>query len=114
MQHGLLRHRHLLLSSYFVRRSLVNSVIRRNKHDDVSLETPLDPGGGELGRVIENDFAKFREHYRTPQYPIVLAHGLLGFDELHLVGNYLPGVQYWRGIKDAYQKNGIEVITSRL
>ena len=112
MQHGLLRHSPLLLPRC-VRRSLVNSVIWRNKSDDASLETPLDAAGGELGRVIKNDFAKFQEHYRTPKYPIVLAHGLLGFDELHLVGNYLPGVQYWRGIKDAYQKNGIEVITSK-
>lgn len=48
----------------------------------------------------------------TPRNPVVLAHGLLGFDELHLVGNYLPGVQYWRGIKEALDANGIEVITT--
>ena len=48
----------------------------------------------------------------TPKYPVVLAHGLLGFDELHLAGSYLPGVHYWRGITDALRANGIEVITS--
>lgn len=46
----------------------------------------------------------------TPKYPIVLAHGLLGFDELRLAGSLLPGVQYWRGITEAMRANGIEVI----
>lgn len=41
----------------------------------------------------------------------MLAHGLLGFDELRLGGKYLPGIQYWRGIKDAFSLQGIEVIT---
>ena len=50
----------------------------------------------------------------TPKFPIVLAHGLLGFDELHLAGNYLPGLQYWRGITDALKANGIEVITTHV
>ncbi|KAL8777298.1 MAG: hypothetical protein Q9213_007925 [Squamulea squamosa] len=48
----------------------------------------------------------------TPKHPIVLAHGLLGFDELHLVGPALPGIHYWRGIAEAMRNNGIEVITT--
>ncbi|KAL8687290.1 MAG: hypothetical protein Q9218_006497, partial [Villophora microphyllina] len=48
----------------------------------------------------------------TPKHPIVLAHGLLGFDELHLAGSRLPGIHYWRGIAEAMRKNGIEVITT--
>ncbi|KAL8765090.1 MAG: hypothetical protein Q9209_007713 [Squamulea sp. 1 TL-2023] len=48
----------------------------------------------------------------TPKHPVVLAHGLLGFDELHLVGPALPGIHYWRGIAEAMRKNGIEVITT--
>lgn len=47
-----------------------------------------------------------------PKYPIVLAHGLLGFDELRLAGNLFPAVQYWRGIKDAFALKGIEVFTA--
>jgi triacylglycerol lipase len=46
----------------------------------------------------------------APKHPVVLAHGLLGFDELRLGGPYLPGVQYWRGIKEALMARGIEVI----
>ena len=51
---------------------------------------------------------KFR--LETPQHPIVLAHGLLGFDELRLAGKLLPGLHYWRGITEALRANGIEVI----
>jgi triacylglycerol lipase len=36
----------------------------------------------------------------------------MGFNELHLAGNLLPGVQYWRGITEAMRANGIEVITA--
>lgn len=48
----------------------------------------------------------------APKYPVVLAHGLLGFDELRLAGRYIPGVQYWRGIREALTAQGVEVITT--
>lgn len=50
----------------------------------------------------------------TPKHPIVLAHGLLGFDELRLAGKHFKGLQYWRGITEALQANGIEVIIARV
>lgn len=87
----------------------------------------------ELGRAIEDDFAALREKYgappnndprscsytneaitATPKHPIVLAHGLLGFDELRLGGKLFRGVQYWRGITDALRSNGIEVIIAHV
>ena len=76
-------------------------------------EKPID-GKSEksIEKLIKDDFAAFKEKYRTPKYPIVLAHGLMGFDELRLAGHWLPGVQYWRGIKEAMHKNDIEVITT--
>ena len=46
------------------------------------------------------------------KHTIILAHGLLGFDELRLAGRFLPGIQYWRGITDALSKKGIEVIVA--
>ncbi|KAL5378096.1 hypothetical protein DPSP01_009380 [Paraphaeosphaeria sporulosa] len=46
------------------------------------------------------------------KHTVVLAHGLLGFDELRLAGQFLPGIQYWRGIKDALAEKGIEVIVA--
>lgn len=72
----------------------------------------VSPRAGDIGRNIEDDFAAIRENYQTPRNPIVLAHGLLGFDELRLAGPWLPGLHYWRGIKEALQANGIEVISA--
>ncbi|KAI0146944.1 Alpha/Beta hydrolase protein [Xylariaceae sp. FL1272] len=72
-----------------------------------------DPRLKHIGRRINDDYKHVRDHYATPKYPIVLAHGLLGFAELRLVpGNWLPAIHYWRGIKDALEANGIKVITT--
>lgn len=62
--------------------------------------------------VITNEYATLRETYASPKNPIVLAHGLMGFDELRLAGRWLPGVQYWRGIKEAMLEHDIQVITT--
>lgn len=89
----------------------------------------LEPRLEDHGRVIHDEYSIIRDHYGlllpefafrnitnsqsdAPKYPVVLAHGLLGFDELRLGGRYLPGVQYWRGIKEALTARGIEVITA--
>lgn len=51
----------------------------------------------------------------VPKNPIILAHGLLGFDELHLVpGKLIPGIQYWRGITEALRAKGVEVIICKV
>ena len=97
-----LRHRWSPSKSFFIRlqsTDAANSCEEKPIHQD-------------LGRLITDDFAAFKEKYQTPDNPIVLAHGLMGFDELHLVGHHLPGVQYWRGIKQALNANDIEVITT--
>ena len=69
-----------------------------------------DSRAAGIERTIRDDYAILRSKYQTPANPIVLAHGLLGFDELHLVGKTLPGIHYWRGISEALTANGIEVI----
>ena len=71
-----------------------------------------DPRFGDLGNVLEDDFASIRENYQTPKNPIILAHGLLGFDELQMAGGLLPGIQYWYGVTEALASKGIEVITA--
>ncbi|KAK6597990.1 triacylglycerol lipase [Botrytis cinerea] len=69
-----------------------------------------DPKVSDIGRAIEDDFATIRDCYATPKHPIVLAHGLFGFDEVRIAGSLLPAVQYWRGITNALRAKGIEVI----
>ena len=66
----------------------------------------------ELGNVIYDEFASLRSKYDVPKNPIILAHGLLGFDEMHLMGRSLPGLKYWRGIREALSKVGVKVITA--
>lgn len=92
------------------------SIITRGKHDTspstVDEKQTIDPRLSDLGVTIKNDFAILRDRYDAPKYPIVLAHGLMGFDELRLAGKWLPGVQYWRGIREALEAAGINVITT--
>lgn len=88
-----------------------------------------DPRLKEFGKVIEDDFASLRDNYslilalidyctntdgfpEAPKHPIILAHGLFGFEELHIAGPVLPGLHYWRGITEALAKKNVEVITA--
>ena len=85
-------------------------IIRRRISTSVRCLDGPDPRVSKLGRTIKDEFATIRAKYQTPAHPIVLAHGLLGFDELRLAGKLFPGVHYWRGITEALTVNGIEVI----
>ncbi|KAJ5311136.1 hypothetical protein N7476_006996 [Penicillium atrosanguineum] len=86
---------------------------RRNFHATSRSPSPiLEPRLEDHGRVIRDEYSVIRDKYAAPKHPIVLAHGLLGFDELRLAGPYLPGVQYWRGIKEALSAQGVEVVTA--
>jgi len=72
-----------------------------------------DPRLKDLGHVIKDDYAALREEYQAPKNPIILAHGLFGFDELHLVNaKFIPGIQYWSGIAQVLAAKDIEVITA--
>lgn len=71
-----------------------------------------DPRLSEVDDLIEDRFAVLKSQYDVPKHPIILAHGLLGFDELHLGGKFLPGIEYWYGITQALASKGVEVITS--
>lgn len=82
-------------------------------------------------QLIKDKFSKLRDHYGVPKHPIVLCHGLLGFDTLKLfdippfANSDLEGVvkdvkssgilvNYWHGIEDALTKAGALVITARV
>lgn len=76
-----------------------------------------DPRARELDNLIEDEFAAVRSSYQAPKHSIILAHGLLGFEELHLEPAQLrswglPGIAYWRGITEALAAQGVEVITA--
>ncbi|KAF2767036.1 alpha/beta-hydrolase [Teratosphaeria nubilosa] len=71
-----------------------------------------DPRLAEVEDIIRDQFAVLRDAYKAPKHPIILAHGLLGFDELHLAGRFVPGIQYWYGITEALAQRDVEVITA--
>ena len=108
MQHGILCFgwpRSHIASCSFIRRPFTVRALRTRAQD---------PRVSNIGRSIKDEYATLRAKYQTPRNPIVLAHGLLGFDELRLAGRLLPGVHYWRGITEALTANGIEVILTHV
>ena len=66
----------------------------------------------EGAREIQDEFAQIRATYQTPKNAVVLAHGLLGFSELPLLGSLIPPIHYWRGIREALSANHVRVITA--
>lgn len=73
-----------------------------------------DTGDPRVDELIEDAFATVKSSYVAPKHAIVLAHGLLGFDELRPAGHFLPGVEYWRGITQALAAKNVEVITAHV
>jgi pimeloyl-ACP methyl ester carboxylesterase len=60
------------------------------------------------------NYAYISPRYRPPRHPIVLCHGLFGFDKIG--PNALPSLQihYWRGIQEALRRMGAEVYVARV
>ncbi|KAL6079688.1 lipase 2 [Balamuthia mandrillaris] len=49
-----------------------------------------------------------------PKYPVVLCHGLLGFDTLNLLPKGRLSLPYWWGIVHALEARGVPVFTARV
>lgn len=74
----------------------------------------------KLGKAYHDEYSKLKAEYRTPKNPIVLCHGLLGFDSMR-IGEIAPlsipplaVIHYWKGIKEALEANGNEVFITRV
>ncbi|EMG46852.1 hypothetical protein G210_2877 [Candida maltosa Xu316] len=87
----------------------------------------LDKKADKASRIIKSDFAKLKDHYNAPKYPIVLCHGFSGFDRLALfplpkildnnkqyTEKSLIELDYWYGIKDALEKLGSTVFIAKV
>lgn len=95
-----------IFSSRIARFNVLPTLKQESKAQDPRLPSDVDD-------LIEDKFALLKSEYDAPKHPIILAHGLLGFDELHLVpGKVLPGIEYWYGITQALAAKNIEVITA--
>ncbi|KAG1749811.1 Alpha/Beta hydrolase protein [Suillus paluster] len=67
--------------------------------------------------LTEEDQSPNRIHqkYRAPKAPVVFCHGLLGFDTVTVGPSLAPlQVAHWRGIKEALESNGCEVLITRV
>jgi hypothetical protein len=75
--------------------------MRRCLHANTRFQQSKEPAAedprlpDDVDDLIEDKFAVLQSAYEVPKNPIILAHGLLGFDELHLAGNLMPGIEYW-------------------
>ena len=74
----------------------------------------------KLGKAYHDEYRNLKVHYDCPKHPIVLCHGLLGFDSMR-IGEIEPlnipplaVIHYWKGIKEALEANGNEVFITRV
>ena len=73
-----------------------------------------------VGSTYHNEFAQLRQRYDKCKYPIVLCHGLMGFDTMRIGAGEKLGVpplavlHYWKGIKEALEANGNQVLITRV
>jgi len=58
----------------------------------------------------EPPWAKVKEHYQKPKLPMVFCHGLFGFDTLGPSSVPAMQISYWRGVKEALESIGVEVV----
>lgn len=74
--------------------------------------------------LLVDKYSKVRDKYETPQFPLVLCHGFLGFDRLDIVPNFSLDkdsslkskfyFDYWRGIRVALEELGCNVLIGRV
>ncbi|PVH15521.1 uncharacterized protein CXQ87_003363 [Candidozyma duobushaemuli] len=103
----------------------------KNLWNNKSEDDKIDANDKYDIKLIKGKFSKLRDHYGVPKHPIVLCHGLSGFDTLNLfelpqfadtdlemIAESVQGsgisVNYWHGIEDALTKAGASVITARV
>lgn len=62
----------------------------------------------------EEETVKHKIKYQTPKNPIVLCHGLLGFDFIGPANLPVLQISHWRGIREVLEKSGCEVLICRV
>ncbi|PKK71954.1 alpha/beta-hydrolase [Rhizophagus irregularis] len=55
-----------------------------------------------------------KPNYRAPRLPIILCHGLFGFDKLGPSSIPYLQIHYWGGIQEALQKLGAKVVVTKV
>ncbi|KAL7008489.1 lipase 2 [Cystobasidiomycetes sp. EMM_F5] len=58
----------------------------------------------------EPDWARIKDKYEKPKLPLVFLHGLFGFSVLGPANVPALQIQYWRGVREALEELGVEVL----
>ncbi|CAG8559597.1 12719_t:CDS:10 [Ambispora gerdemannii] len=82
------------------------------KHIKWDSETTSN-GGTESAKRNGPDMP-VQPHYRSPRLPIVLCHGLFGFDKLGPASLPQLQIHYWGGVQEALQKIGAQVVVTKV
>ena len=81
--------------------------IQKTNSTNASTKTKIVPATSGLSMPVT-------PHYVPPRAPIVLCHGLYGFDKLGPEALPLLQVQYWGGIENELAKLGAKVIVTKV
>jgi hypothetical protein len=81
--------------------------IQKTNSTNGSTKTKIVPATSGLSMPVT-------PHYVPPRAPIVLCHGLYGFDKLGPEALPLLQVQYWGGIENELAKLGAKVIVTKV
>lgn len=81
--------------------------IQKTNNTNASTKTKIAPATSGLSMPVT-------PHYVPPRAPIVLCHGLYGFDKLGPDALPLLQVQYWGGIENELAKLGAKVIVTKV
>ncbi|KAA1085668.1 hypothetical protein PGT21_014402 [Puccinia graminis f. sp. tritici] len=65
----------------------------------------------DVGADQQNLIAADPDSFSKPKFPLVLCHGLLGFDVL---GPAALGLTYFRGVREALEERGVEVYVAKV
>ncbi|VVT58302.1 uncharacterized protein SAPINGB_P006138 [Magnusiomyces paraingens] len=63
------------------------------------------PRNKQIKQDLVAEFRDLRPTYLAPKDPVVLCHGLFGFDSL-------TSIKYWRGIQESLEASGVQVYTA--
>lgn len=81
--------------------------VQKTNNINASTKTKIAPATSGLSMPVT-------PHYVPPRAPIVLCHGLYGFDKLGPDALPLLQVQYWGGIENELAKLGAKVIVTKV
>jgi triacylglycerol esterase/lipase EstA (alpha/beta hydrolase family) len=93
-----------------------NSKFKFTKEDEVSNngQKLRDASSAKTLKEGARIYAPAAPVYRAPSYPVVLCHGLFGYNRIGPTSMPWFQLSYWKGAEEALQSIGCQVYTSRV